>query len=287
MKNLKKFSPLLLFCLIFAGGAFAADDPEDFFKKIEDNDVAGIKTAIKNGFEINEVYTWGRHSNETPLMYAVRKIKPDIVEALLDSGADANFYNAKSGSTPLLLAVMIDAVRAEDATIFIDKNDSAKTVEVLLRSGADINADWGGGTALAMAVAGTDLKRSLELTKMLIAEGADVNKKTEPESHLIILALTSLLGKDGFDQSEKEKHGASLLKILLEAGADPNEQMLAEEVTPLHFAVMAGNYSAVKILLEAGADPNIKDNSGTTPAEMAFKSLKFRIWSLLKGYGTS
>jgi hypothetical protein len=35
--------------------------------------------------------------------------------------------------------------------------------------------------------------------------------------------------------------------------------------TPIHYALMKGNYSLVKILIELGADINIKDKEGNTP----------------------
>ena len=58
--------------------------------------------------------------------------------------------------------------------------------------------------------------------------------------------------------------GAEVLKVLLEAGADPNIPNNSEE-TPLYWATVQGEIGVVKLLLDAGADPNIANIHRETP----------------------
>jgi ankyrin repeat protein len=59
----------------------------------------------------------------------------------------------------------------------------------------------------------------------------------------------------------------SVVKILLENGANPNPQS-ANQRTSLHIGCIRGHLSIVKILLEYGADINIADMDGNTPAHL-------------------
>jgi len=72
--------------------------------------------------------------------------------------------------------------------------------------------------------------------------------------------------------------------LLLEAGADPDEQ---DEYgrTPLHFAARNGHDKVVVLLLKAGADTNVKDKDGETPLHKAEQYERHKTVALLKKYG--
>ena len=56
-----------------------------------------------------------------------------------------------------------------------------------------------------------------------------------------------------------------LIGVLLKNGADPNTTTeTSMGMTPLTFAVRAGNIHTMRTLLKAGADPNITDHKGNT-----------------------
>lgn len=65
----------------------------------------------------------------------------------------------------------------------------------------------------------------------------------------------------------QEPEAEELMRLLLEAGADPNGIELnpgQEQSTPLRTAAERGHASAVRILLAAGADPRSRDDYGWT-----------------------
>jgi len=63
----------------------------------------------------------------------------------------------------------------------------------------------------------------------------------------------------------------SVVKFLLEQGADPNVGTLTNGHTSLHLAAEEGHVDTVKLLLQHGAHKNAKTfgPKGKTPAEMA------------------
>jgi cytohesin len=58
------------------------------------------------------------------------------------------------------------------------------------------------------------------------------------------------------------------VKLLLEAGADPNAAQDGG-FTPLHSAANNDDRESAEALLAAGADPGLKTDEGKTPAQLA------------------
>ena len=56
-------------------------------------------------------------------------------------------------------------------------------------------------------------------------------------------------------------------------------------MTPLHVAVMEQQQKTVKVLLQAGADPNVQTNDGRTPLHHAAMGECAEIVTLLLEYG--
>ncbi len=89
------------------------------------------------------------------------------------------------------------------------------------------------------------------------------DSKPSANFSLVCFAITRTVWGEPSEDSEAEG-----LRILLEAGADPNK-IGPEGMTPLQHAVVVRSMPAVKLLLEYGADPNIPDRSGRTALEWA------------------
>ncbi|BFI96261.1 MAG: hypothetical protein RSP_17710 [Rhodanobacter sp.] len=81
---------------------------------------------------------------------------------------------------------------------------------------------------------------------------------------------------------------AGIQKALAE-GANVNAQSPHMQDTALHVATMNGNVESMKVLLDAGADPNVRNLDGRTPlheAAFCFEK-KPEVWRLLLEHGAS
>ena len=135
---------------------------------------------------------------------------------------------------------------------------AAVLIELSLHSGADLEADGPGETALQFAVQNKHPLSAEAAVQALLRKGANSNAAPEKSSPPLHLA-------PGHDSP------AGLLRLLLAAGADPNGRNSVGQ-TPLHYAVASDSpagKAAIDILLAAGADPSAKDAVGQTPLEFA------------------
>ncbi|KAL8450876.1 hypothetical protein Emag_002982 [Eimeria magna] len=164
----------------------------------------------------------------------------------------------KSGKTPLFVAASLGNLAA---------------VELLIDKGALVNAEAeGGGTPLHEAV----YAGKTDAVKLLLAHGATVNKVSSLGTPVQIAAVTLQL---------------EILKLLLEAGADPN--MLAQQALSaaspfppaLILAASKGATDAVKLLLENGADPDCTDSEGFTPLHCTAEANSLACSKLLLDHG--
>jgi ankyrin repeat protein len=171
----------------------------------------------------------------SPLLYAARDGRIDIVQTLVAAKADVNQADA-NGITPLINAIT---------------NNHVEVARFLIENGADVNAsDWYGRTPLWSAVetrnqdfdANTqensiDRAPFVGLIKLLIERGANVNARTKevPPFKRHFLRVTGSLSWVDFTGQ-----------------------------TPFLTAALAGDVTVMRLLLEHGADPNIPTIQGTT-----------------------
>lgn len=251
------------------------------FEAIKKTDVEQVKLLIAEGADVDakwgDVYNKNEgehtskwwHMERTPLWHAVHAGKIEAVKLLVEAGADVN----AGGWPPLCRAV--------------DENNTA-IAEYLIDHGANVNAypiDDGWGPLQETAA----VSKSVEMAKLLIARGADINSEIYPALSIAINSerkdLCEFLIQSGADVNGKDRWGhtplhyairsddSDFMNILIANGAEVNIKhpggyspyyTHSAGETLLQHAALTGRTEAVKLLLEAGADISAKDDRGRT-----------------------
>jgi uncharacterized protein len=202
---------------------------EDFFRAIKGDDIASLKAFADAGIDVNSqnnlketalIYAIQNAETKTveallgkadinlkdgngnsPIHFALLKKKDQIVELLLEKGADVNVTGA-SGSAKNQSILLLAAIRGNDDLIV-----------KLLEKGADPNlADSEKSTPLVEGCIGS--AANLETIKLLIGKGAKVNHQAENGA----TALMFVASTDPIDAANR----AEIIKFLLANGANKN-----------------------------------------------------------------
>ncbi|MGL1930512.1 MAG: ankyrin repeat domain-containing protein [Desulfotalea sp.] len=137
--------------------------------------------------------------------------------------------------------------------------EDKQNIITILDTGLDVNElSRRGQTSLNFAVS----SGMPELVKFLIAQGADVNKKSKNDSSFPLYTSCYHGDKTGFE----------IVEFLLKNGANINAQTRWGE-TALHQSVLKGFVEKTKILLKYGAVSTL-DERGKTPADKAREQMK-------------
>ena len=214
------------------------------------NALALAKLLLAKGALVNATNVAG--FTIPPLEWAISSDNTELVEFLLDHGADAK---AKSdvGSTPLHTAA--------------DRGD-LEIAEMLIAHGVDVNAKITGGTTPLHQAAWGGHEAMM---KLLLSKGAEADAKRND-------GLTPLINAAG---PGAERNGKGCAEMLLAKGANINATD-GDGETPLHKAAYYGNKDVVEILLAHGASINATNKNGRTPLKLASKP---EIAELLRQHG--
>ncbi len=142
-------------------------------------------------------------------------------------------------------------------------------VRLFLDRGAEVNASSRGGTPLHCALA----SRRVEITKLLVARGADVALNNGP------------CGRAPLHMAVREGSPMEIVKLLLENGADVNA-LDGNRATPLHEACWHRDRAMAAFLIERGAELEVKDIQGRTPLSVARREEEQAIVKLLEELAT-
>lgn len=183
-------------------------------------------------------------TGDTPLFVAVHEQHLDIIQFLIDNGANVNNKNTKDGWTALHIACYL-----KDADI----------VKLLIQNSANVKATTLAGTTPLYSIckSGSHNLISLEIINMLLDEITDETEETPKEDKYINKKTNSGL----FPLYVACEHGdEDMVNLLLGRGADIEEE-IEDGTTTLMLAVKENqdksHLEVIKILLENGADGEV------------------------------
>ena len=178
-------------------------------------------------------------SHATPLHFAVRMKKPEMIALLLELGADplavdgAGHTAASHAETPDIDRPVMEAVRA------------MTTAEL-------VSADRGARRSRGGAM---DLAALVSLGDWAAAER-------------LLRDSPGLVNNGGVLHIMAKRNDLRAVEWLLAHGANPNAiwSHWGAEATPLHLAAMEGHADVARVLLAAGSDPTIRDSQHNADA---------------------
>ena len=235
--------------------------------------VESLKALLASGANVN---ARENSHDQTALMWAVAQKHPDVVQVLIEHGAD---LHARSRVNREMVVRDVPNSKGE-----IRGHTTGEWI------------DMGGGTPLLFAARVGDLASA----KLLVAAGAAVNDTAADGTSVLAMAAysgngalaTFLLDKDAIPNTAGSGYTAlhaavlmsdmDLVKSLLAHGANPNARItngtpvtrFGEDpimpgavigATPFWLAARFGEIEMMRVLAAAGADPQLAIKDGTTP----------------------
>jgi ankyrin repeat protein/tetratricopeptide (TPR) repeat protein len=239
------------------------------FLSIEGNDLKFVAELLDKGVDISTKSDKGL----MPLHAACCEDASAMVKLLLERGADIEARTADD-FTPLLLAVL---------------NKRPEAAQILLAAGAIVDATCSDDGLSALHAAAQE--GHVEMANILIAHGADVNRKCiEVMGATPLFAavdgnhrdVADLLLQNGADvnadcgvkgfaalQLASLSNYPRMTELLLENGASVNVQLSTNGMTAFYIAQVAGYKETAALLWEHDADTTITDIFGQTPMQAA------------------
>jgi uncharacterized protein len=240
------------------------------FEAARSGDVESARALLDSGLPVDSRIA----SGQTALFFAAYYDRPALVGLFLAKGANPNARDDPLGEVPEYVrvgshvrygGVYVEELSHQRSTplIYASLGRSAKSAEMLLDAGADLNAvDDRGRSAWTVA-------RDPGTVQLFLAHRIDPNRDGMrssgggPESGALGRGGKPIpvtwLAADGETES---------LRLIIDAGANVDARGWAGD-TALYIATTRGNHDMMRMLLTKGADPNLPGAFEQTPLQMA------------------
>ena len=166
-----------------------------------------------------------------------------VVRLLVQHGVNVNAVSSDFGDTALYRAC---------------RSQHLEIVEILLEAGADVNLTGVDAFNRRYPLIAACDAGNRELVNLLVSAGADVKcRRSNNETclHVLINAISSTLDSQKRADGVSEVDILSIIKSLIELGADVNACSSLKE-TALYQASIGGHEEIVRLLIDAGAETN-------------------------------
>ena len=247
------------------------------------NNLSMVEALLKNKADPNLNTT--SQNAVSPLLWAVSLQNRELVQVLLDAGADVAKGNVE-GNQALHIACGDSLEQWQNIRYGTSRNaGSVEIVKLLLKNKADPNAkNQAGQTPLAVAMVNNFPAGVDSLVKL--TREVDIDNGQRSVFHWACETnmpntVSVLLQREAVAQeiNQADGSGRTALCIAAEAGADEIVSMLIENKAdpnlasdngqlPIHCSLQKPG-KALEILLAAGASPALADGSGRTPVQVA------------------
>jgi ankyrin repeat protein len=216
-------------------------------------DIELVKHYLDSGLDVNSFLVKGLNKDESWLIAAIMGRNKNLIELLLNCGANVNQKMKSKNVYPLHRASAIGCL---------------SICELLIAHGADVNAlGEHGKTPLHLA---TQLGHQ-NITELLLDCGANVNALDESKSSPLFEAA--------------RHHDLSVVQSLLDRGAEVN-LIDDQSWTPLLRAFQhSGNDEIVRVLVTYGANVNVRGLRGESPLHIAVAQRNKDMVELLLAHG--
>lgn len=251
------------------------------------SNVDTARLLLKHGADVNATEQW---KGQNAVIWAAAQSQPAMLALLLEAGGDPNsrsLINPRERQISQERRFQWRPAGGMTALVYAAREGCLECVKLLVEAGADIDAgDAENVTPLLTAV----INMRFDTARYLVEAGANVNKWSLRGENPIYSAVdVNTLPHGGYPDrpSTDQTSNLDMIRILLEAGANPNlqlklqpmyrhikddrgaDRMLNIGATPLLRAAKGHDVAAMELLLQHGAHPNLANRDGTTPVMAA------------------
>lgn len=264
--------------LLLRRGANPNTSREPLHVALEDGHVAAVKVLLRYGAKNTQIL------DPRSLFKAVSKRRRDMVQVLLENGANPNAPERSCGITPLHEAVLnVD----EETVKLLLEHEQGSNIPVPLtqaaRSGCwsivKLLAERGARLMVAGSPSRIDLSAEPPILSYVVYVGS------EEAAWMIIKQGAKVDGKDHVGRTplslaSSSKSSESIIRMLIEEGADVNSSDFFHR-TPLSYVASAGGEKALRLLIEHGASVHSRCLSGRSVLSYAAKEGDISIFLLI------